>query len=1089
MNIIEKVFGTRHDRQNKKLLPIVAEINRIYDTLHDLTDEELRGKTVEFRERIAAHMADFDPYTGIEREDPERDKKAKKNEVRELDTLLEDLLPEAFAVVKEACRRLTERKHTFFAADQPMSWEMVPYDVQLIGAIMLHRGRIAEMATGEGKTLVATMPLYLNALAGKGSHLVTVNDYLARRDAEWMGQLYTFLGMTIGVILSSSKLETMTHLYSEEQGFFYGIDFESKKKAYAADITYGTNNEFGFDYLRDNMAVDPRQLVQRGHHYAIVDEVDSVLIDEARTPLIIAGPVPRSSEDDFVKWNPSIRRLVQRQREYIIRQVSEAEKLLEDLENGGDPEVEFEAGMKLLQASRGAPKHRRVIKVLGEPGRKTLAQRVEDIFIRDKRQHELDEDLYYAIDEKAHTIDLTDKGREELAKIEGVDSEMFILPDLGEIFHEIDQDDSLPEAEKVKKKAEAELQLAERSSILHTINQLLRAYSLYEKDEEYVLEDGKVQIVDEFTGRIMYGRRYSDGLHQAIEAKEGVKVEAETQTVATITLQNYFRLYGKLAGMTGTAETEEEEFYKIYNLDVAVIPTNVPVERVDEEDNIYRTRREKYAAIIEEIIRLHELGLPVLVGTTSVDTSELIARMLGTRTVNGRKLKDRIQVLNAKLHQSEAEIVARAGQPGTITIATNMAGRGTDIKLTPDVQDAHGENGVITRRLEADPELRQRHIEMYGRDPLEQPGGLQIIGSERHEARRIDRQLRGRAGRQGDPGRSKFFLSLEDDLMRLFGGERIGKIMDTLGLQEGEVIAHPMVTRAIEKAQKRVEQHNFSIREQLLKYDDVMNIQREVVYARRRAALTGDIREEVENLVEEFVAITLDEYCDPRTGPYDWDWEGLRSALLRTLLIDLHLTEEERDEVSLDQLEDMILEQARESLERRREAFGDELYEKLLRFSVLRVIDQEWMEHLYEMDRLKEGIGLRSYGQRDPLIEYKREALEAFEAMLGRVAAASLRAILSAQLQPNIAASAAPRAIQAREMKSDTVGMGLEVGAAQGAGGATQASGRGPAGMRAPARRDPTQRAEPIRREMPKVGRNDPCPCGSGKKYKHCHGR
>ena len=510
---------------------------------------------------------------------------------------------------------------------------------------------------------------------------------------------------------------------------------------------------------------------------------------------------------------------------------------------------------------------------------------------------------------------------------------------------------------------------------------------------------------------------------------------------------------------------------------------------MDEEDNIYRTRREKYAAIIEEIIRLHELGLPVLVGTTSVDTSELIARMLGTRTVNGRKLKDRIQVLNAKLHQSEAEIVARAGQPGTITIATNMAGRGTDIKLTPDVQDAHGENGVITRRLEADPELRQRHIEMYGRDPLEQPGGLQIIGSERHEARRIDRQLRGRAGRQGDPGRSKFFLSLEDDLMRLFGGERIGKIMDTLGLQEGEVIAHPMVTRAIEKAQKRVEQHNFSIREQLLKYDDVMNIQREVVYARRRAALTGDIREEVENLVEEFVAITLDEYCDPRTGPYDWDWEGLRSALLRTLLIDLHLTEEERDEVSLDQLEDMILEQARESLERRREAFGDELYEKLLRFSVLRVIDQEWMEHLYEMDRLKEGIGLRSYGQRDPLIEYKREALEAFEAMLGRVAAASLRAILSAQLQPNIAASAAPRAIQAREMKSDTVGMGLEVGAAQGAGGATQASGRGTAGMRAPARRDPTQRAEPIRREMPKVGRNDPCPCGSGKKYKHCHGR
>jgi len=776
MNFLKKIFGDRHERETKKVQPIVDEVNRIFETLHDLSDEELRGKTTEFREFIKKEMAEFDPFARLEKDDPEREKKAKKEELKELNEILDGLLPEAFAVVKEGCRRLTERQHKFSVVDTEMTWNMIPYDVQIVGGIMLHRGKIAEMATGEGKTLVATLPLYLNALAGQGSHLVTVNDYLAQRDMEWMSALYEFLGMSTGVILSQMPPPV-------------------RKQQYSADITYGTNNEFGFDYLRDNMAVDPEHMVQRSHHYCIVDEVDSVLVDEARTPLIIAGPVPRSSEGDFLVWNPGVKRLVSRQRDLVIKLVSEAEKLLESGDESGK-DNSFKAGILLYQARRAAPKHKRVMKAMANPGNQSLVQSVENEFIRDKKVHELDDALYYAIDEKGHTIDFTDKGREELAKLVQKESDFFILPDLAEIFVEIDNNPDLSDAKKAEMKAEAEMDMAERSSTMHTINQLLRAHSLYVKDDEYVLEGGKVQIVDEFTGRIMYGRRYSDGLHQAIEAKEGVKVEAETQTIATITLQNYFRLYGKLAGMTGTAVTEEDEFFKIYGMEVSVIPTNRPITRMDSEDEIYRTQREKFAAIIDEIVRIHELGLPVLVGTTSVDASELVARMLGTRNVNGRKLKDKIKILNAKQHQSEAEIIADAGRPGSITIATNMAGRGTDIKIGPQVIDAHGEEGIITARLQADPELKQRHIDTYGIDPLDQPGGLQIVGTERHEARRIDRQLRGRSGRQGDPGRSLFFMSLEDDLMRLFGGERMGKIMDTLGLKDGEVIAHPIVTRA-----------------------------------------------------------------------------------------------------------------------------------------------------------------------------------------------------------------------------------------------------------------------------------------------------
>ncbi len=1077
MNLFKKVFGTRHDRELKKVQPIVDEINRHFETLSGLSDDELRGKTDQFKEFIRDRMGDFDPYAGLEKSDPEREKKAKKNELAALNEILDEILPEAFAVVKEGCRRLTEREHSFVAAETEMTWAMVPYDVQLVGGIQLHRGRIAEMATGEGKTLVATMPLYLNALAGRGSHLVTVNDYLARRDAEWMGQLYEFLGLTTGVILSQLAPDV-------------------RKESYAADITYGTNNEFGFDYLRDNMATDVERLVQRRHHYAIVDEVDSVLIDEARTPLIIAGPVPRSSEGDFTKLNPSVKTLVERQKRLVVHLLDEADALMNGKAEPKGKDPQFEAGIKLFQANRGAPKNKRVLKLLSEQGIKSLIQSVEDEFIREKRVHELDEDLLYAIDEKTNSIDLTDKGRDELAKISHQDSDYFMLPDLADVFHEIDQDTSLSDSQKAEKKADEEAQMAERSSNLHTISQLLRAHTLYNKDDEYVIENGKVQIVDTFTGRIMYGRRYSDGLHQAIEAKEGVRVEAETQTIASITLQNYFRLYGKLAGMTGTAETEEDEFFKIYNMDVSVIPTNRPIARKDLDDEVYRTQREKYKAIIDEIVRVHELGLPVLVGTTSVEISELVARMLGTRTVAGRKLKEHVAVLNAKQHQREAEIVVQAGRPGAITIATNMAGRGTDIKIGPEIKDAHGPDGIITQRLEADKELRDRHIKEYNYDPKEQPGGLQIIGTERHEARRIDRQLRGRSGRQGDPGRSKFYVSIEDDLMRMFGGERMGKIMDSLGIKDGEVITHPMVTKAIEKAQTRVEQYNFSIREHLLKYDDVMNIQREVIYARRRNALHGDIFEEHENLLEEYVAVTVDRYAPSKEGAYGWEIDELRSALLRNLHVDLHIDEAQLDTLTGDELEGKILEAARQRFQLRKEQLGEELYERLLRYAILRVVDQQWMDHLYEMDRLKEGIGLRSYAQKDPLIEYKREGLEAFEDMLGRVAETSLRMILNAQIQepPKVES----RVLDAgKAVKSDATGMGMSQAQAQAqqrqpamAGASVErAMNRPGRGQRPQPQQQQQQAKTPVTREEPKVGRNDPCWCGSGKKYKHCHGQ
>ncbi|MBI4363876.1 MAG: preprotein translocase subunit SecA, partial [Candidatus Latescibacteria bacterium] len=805
INLASRIFGTKHERDIKRMWPLVPEINAHFERLRDVSDEALRAKTDELRSRIEAGETE------------------------------DDLLPEAFGVVKETCRRLVGK--SWDVCGIPTGWDMVPFDVQLLGAIVLHDGKIAEMATGEGKTLVATMPIYLNALAGKGVHLVTVNDYLARRDSEWMGPIYQFLGLTVGCIQN-------------------GMDFTARRAAYACDITYGTNNEFGFDYLRDNMARHRDHRVQRGHHYAIIDEVDSVLIDEARTPLIISGPVEHSLQQ-YDELKPDVDRVVKTQGQLVNRVLADSESMR------ADPEREWEAGFKLLQVKRGAPKNKRFVKLLSdEPGLKRLIQRVEMELLRDKRMQEADEELYYAIDEKNHSIDLSEKGRDLLSQR---DKNLFLLPDLAVDLAAIDEDEALSPAEKVAKKRDLERLHAERSERVHNILQLLKAYSLYEKDVEYVVQDGKILIVDEFTGRLMPGRRYSDGLHQAIEAKENVRVEGETQTLATITIQNYFRLYEKLAGMTGTAETEAQEFWHTYKRDVVVVPTNQPVRRIDYDDVIFKTRREKYNALVEEMADLHAKGVPVLVGTISVEASETLSRLLKRRGIPH-------SVLNAKYHQQEAEIIAQAGRKGTVTIATNMAGRGTDIKLEP---------GVIRCDRDCFAGSESRLVHGVWKDVAhckeEVLCGLHILGTERHESRRIDRQLRGRAGRQGDPGCSRFFLSLEDDLMRLFGSERIATIMERLGVQEGEVIEHGLVTRAIERAQKRVEAHNFDIRKHLLEYDDVMNQQRTVIYAQRLLALEeGDLKDSILEMMEEMISERVATYLPANER---WDEEDLKRLL------------------------------------------------------------------------------------------------------------------------------------------------------------------------------------------------------------------
>ena len=992
-NLITKIFGTKHDRDAKKSMPLVAEINEHFEKLQGLSEEELIGKTEEFRQRL------------------------KDGET------LDDIMSEAFAVVKEACRRHVGTAWDVAGIDT--EWNMVPFDVQLIGGIALHQGKIAEMATGEGKTLVATMPVYLNALEGKGVHLVTVNDYLARRDSDWMGQIYKYLGLTVGVIQNQ-----MTNA--------------ERREMYQCDITFGTANEFGFDYLRDNMAQTAEDRVHRNYNYAIIDEVDSILIDEARTPLIISGQVESSVHDRYREMKPTVERIVHKQTALINEMVSKAEKLLET----ESKDTEFEAGINLLAARRGSPKNKRLLKLLKETGVSRLVTDVESAFMRDKKLHEIDDRLHFYIDEREHSIALTDLGTTQLPPDE---QKLFEIPDISTMLSELAGDESLSEEERQKKTDEIYRVHGEYSEKVHAINQLLRAYSLYQKDVEYVVQDGKVMIVDENTGRILPGRRYSDGLHQAIEAKEKVTIEAESQTLATITLQNYFRMYDKLAGMTGTAETEAQELWDIYKLDVMVIPTNVEVIRDDKEDVIYRTRREKYNAIVEEIQEKYEAGQPVLVGTVSVDVSETLARMLKRAGIPHH-------VLNAKHHQKEAEIVAGAGEAGAVTIATNMAGRGTDIKLGEGVVEA---------------------------------GGLHIVGTERHESRRIDRQLRGRAGRQGDPGSSKFFLSIEDDLMRLFGGDRLGTVMDKLGLEEGEVITHKMVTSAIERAQKKVESQNYAIRKHTLDYDDVMNVQRKWIYERRLSALERtSIKDEVQELISDVLDGLIETYCPEKTYPEEWNLNGLTEELRKIYLLALQFKQEDIESLTRESLRENVLKAVTGFYTQKEAAYGEEIMRQLERYAVLSTIDRHWRDHLSEMEELRTGIGLRAYhgGMGKPIDIYKREAFKTFQEMVEEVDKEIINLVYKLQIKtPEKSRAERRRERELVTQHRDATGMGLTSGAAAsgpaGAIGADQETNPMAAASQA-GKQDRT-----VKRQYPKVGRNDPCPCGSGKKYKKCHGR
>jgi preprotein translocase subunit SecA len=1025
LKLLSSLFPSKHEKDIKELLPVVREINEFYDSYQSLSDDELKGKTHEFKVRIEEKTGTVKERISELEEKLKTDLTPEENDHihsrlddlnDELDETIEEvldaLLPEAYAVVKETCRRIVGK--TWTVVGNKYQWDMVPFDVQLMGGIVLHQGKISEMATGEGKTLVATLPMYLNALPGRGVHLVTVNDYLARRDAEWMSPIFEFHGLTVGVIQNN-----MTP--------------QERYKQYRHDITYGTNNEFGFDYLRDNMVIRSEDMVHRGYNYTIVDEVDSVLIDEARTPLIISGPVSRD-DHQYNQMRPGVEQLVRAQRNYINKIVGDAENYLA----GND---EQQAGILLLRSYRGLPKHPKLSKLLAEPSNKRIMQQVETEYLRDsqKRMHEIDDELYYAIDEKNHTIDITDKGRDVLSGYGGGDKEMFILPDIGTAVSEMENDLSISPEEKQKRIDELSRLYSERSDKLHTIHQLLRAYSLYERDVEYVVQDGKVLIVDTFTGRLMPGRRYSDGLHQAIEAKEGVTVERDTQTLATITLQNYFRLYKKLAGMTGTAETEAQEFGDIYKLDVVVIPTNKPMVREDHEDQIYRTIREKYNSVINEIEEMRSVRRPVLVGTTSVEVSETISRMLKRKGIQHN-------VLNAKQHQREAEIVANAGLPASVTIATNMAGRGTDIKLGPGVKEA---------------------------------GGLHIIGTERHEARRIDRQLRGRSGRQGDPGSSRFYLSLEDNLMRLFGSERIAAIMQRMGLQEGEVIQHRMITKSVERAQKKVEQNNFAIRKRLLEYDNVMNQQREIIYSRRRQALSGErLKNQIFEMVDEWAQGIAQKYYD------DAERDQLREHIRRILLIDVNIPPERWEVLGEDGIANEIIRLAGEFYQRKEEQLGTELMSDLERIGTLQVIDTRWKDHLREMDDLKEGIHLRAYGQKDPLLEYKSEAFRMFSEMLGQISEDTLALVFKAfpQTPDQIQVRRGGRPVRDQDLQAvhqSSTGLGFK-------------DSRGPVGTIGKpvsySGPDTGKKSQPIQVGT-KIGRNEPCPCGSGKKYKQCHGR
>ena len=1015
--IFKKIIGSKNDREVKKLRPLVAKINEIEAGLQKLSDEDLRKKTADWKAQFA--------------EIEDRD---------ELAARLTEILPEAFAVAKNACRRLCGQD--VVVREHPIKWEMVPFDVQLIGGMALHSGKIAEMATGEGKTLVATAPVYLNALTGRGVHVVTVNDYLAARDSEWMGAVYKFLGLTVGVILHDQPPSV-------------------RREQYSCDITYGTNAEFGFDYLRDNgMATRKEEQVQRGHYYAIVDEVDSILIDEARTPLIISGPSVHTYDEQYGQWKPVVESIVRAQERLCARFLSEAEALLKKLrpEDGSNPPnpgaMEREIGLLLFRVKTGQPKSEGLMKVLEEPANLKLMNDAELSLHADQKKVELyaeKEQLLYAIDEKSHEADLTEKGRNFLSP---KDPDAFVLPDLSTAMHDIDVGPEVDARKRMEAKAKLQQEFETKAQKIHAISQLLKAYSLYQKDVEYVVQENKVIIVDQHTGRLMSGRRWSEGLHQAVEAKEGVEIERETQTLATITIQNYFRLYQKLAGMTGTAETEASEFFDIYKLGVLVIPTNRPIARKDANDSVYKTKREKFTAVLNEIKSIHAAGRPILVGTISVETSEQLSRML-------QREKLIHSVLNAKYHQQEAEIVTRAGQRGGITIATNMAGRGTDIKLGPGVTEL---------------------------------GGLHVMGTERHESRRIDRQLRGRCARQGDPGSSHFFIGLEDDLMRLFGSDKIVKYMEKMGLEEGQELEHPLLNRSIGQAQKRVEQHNFQQRKRTLEYDDVMNKQREVIYGFRNEIINSDdVRDRLMDIMEEIVISKVEESTTAEYDAAEWkvrqlsDWVNLNFPLGMPEEEIVKAAEAGTEKPVAGSVYDglgpaqfavcnFISDGIRKAYELKISFEEPEKLATVERFTVLSAIDRLWQEHLYEMDSLRYSIGLRAHGQRDPLIEYKAEAFKIFDELMVNI---------KSEICHNIFRSAS--SLMAFENFLRNVPQQTKHDP-------TSAFGQPPQPDQSKASDVVSQAAEQIdkakpKRTGPKVGRNDPCPCRSGKKYKQCCGK
>ena len=1093
---LKKAFGSQADREFKKGLPVIEEINGFCQALTSMTDAELFQQTEGFRQRLRERTADLttentelDASLRGDLEPSERERlnerhQAIEEEIRTIESaFLDEIEAEAFAVIRDACRRLVGRSWDVVGGGE--EWFMEPYDVQLYGGTVLHAGKIAEMATGEGKTLVAVAPLYLNALTGRGCHLITHNNYLAKRDAMWMGGIYNFLGLSVGVIQDARQTGgAEAYILPVPEAVPTAFDWRPAKRfeAYRADIVYATKDQIGFDYLYDNMATRREHISQREFNFAIVDEADSNLIDDARTPLIISGPVPEAT-NRYAEFKPLVEKLLRAQSNHVNKLVSNAEA---KRESGAD---EYEVGVDLLRAMRGAPKNKRLMKVLQEEGVKRLIGKVEADFMRDKRMAEIDEELFFVIDEKGHTLDLMDKGRDLLSPDEQA---LFILPDVSESIGVVRRDTSLDENERRIKEDEAYRDHQQRTEAVHNINQLMKAFTLFERDVQYmVTEDKKVVIVDESTGRPQPGRRFADGLHQAIEAREGVKVEAETQTVATITLQNLFRMYHKLAGMTGTAETESAELWEIYKLDVVVIPTHRPIRRIDHEDQIYRTKREKYNAIIEDVTWLHERGLPVLVGTISVEISELLSRMLTRKNIKH-------QLLNARYHEKEAEVVADAGQPGQVTIATNMAGRGTDIKLNPDV--IHIERDLITSpdvSLASDYNGRSLLEEL-----IENPSGLQVIGTARHESRRIDRQLRGRSGRQGDPGSSRFYMSLEDDLMRLFGSERIATVMDKLGAEEGEVIEHRMVTRSIERAQKKVEARNFEMRKHLLKYDDVMNQQRQVIYNRRRDILERDsAHDQVVELMDTAINELVAAHAQPGLPSEEWTWEDLSAEFSAMFFTPLPIEDADRASCDLEQLETGLLAAAHGAYEYRRDLVTEEAFREVEKAVLLHTVDTCWQEHLYEMDELKEGVGFAGVAGKDPLLVYQKEAFDMFGSLIARIDSESLRNLFQLRVdsdQPAEPARAMSRG-QLSDIHREATNLGFDGGTpagGQGQGGDAMPLGR-PAGPSAPRDRglvaagsegaDAAKKA-PIR-TGPKVGRNDPCPCGNGKKYKQCHGR